>query len=107
MKNIKIIFLCILAIILVSCSNKVTDTRNTGVLANDDVVSSVKQEIDDKENSLLAAEGDVFWTKSGTSWHESYTCSYLSNSKAIYHGTIHEAKLEGKIKPCSRCSSGE
>ena len=104
----KILALCIiLACFFASCSNAVDGTRNTGILADEGAVSSIKQEIEDRENSLLAAEGDVFWTASGTSWHESYKCSYLSNSKTIYHGTVEEAKLEGKSKPCSRCSSGE
>ena len=107
MKKTKIILLCLILCLLTSCSENATDTRNTGILANDEVVSSIKQEIEDRENSLLAAEGDVFWTASGTSWHESYKCSYLTNSKTIYHGTIDEAKLDGKTKPCSKCSSGE
>ena len=107
MKKTKVILLCLALCLLASCSENVTDARNTGILANDEVVSSIKQEIEDRENSLLAADGDVFWTPSGTSWHESYKCSYLTNSKTIYHGTVDEAKLEGKTKPCSRCSSSE
>lgn len=107
MKKTKIILLCLALCLLASCSENATNTRNTGILANDEVVSSIKQEIEDRENSLLAADGDVFWTPSGTSWHENYKCSYLTNSKTIYHGTVDEAKLEGKTKPCSRCSSGE
>lgn len=111
MKILELTALCIvLCCFFASCSNALNYTgsaRNTGILADDAAVSSIKQEIEDRENSLLAAEGDVFWTASGTSWHESYKCSYLTNSKTIYHGTVEQAQLEGKSKPCSRCSSGK
>ena len=108
MKIVKILAFGLVAFgFLVSCSNNVDSTRNTGILANDEVVSSIKQEIEDRENSLLAVDGDVFWTPSGTNWHESYKCSYLTNSKTIYHGTVEEAKLEGKEKVCERCSHDE
>ncbi|MBO5716109.1 MAG: hypothetical protein J6S23_06960 [Clostridia bacterium] len=108
MKIIKIIALCLIVVcFFASCSNNSDKIRNTGILANDEAISSIKQEIEDKENSYLAAEGDVFWTSSGTNWHQSYKCSYLSNSKTIYHGTIEEAKLEGKVKACERCSKVE
>ena len=108
MKIVKILaFGFVVVCYLVSCSNNINSTRNTGILANDEVVSSIKQEIEDRENSLLAVDGDVFWTPSGTNWHESYKCSYLSNSKTIYHGTVEEAKLEGKEKACERCSHSE
>ena len=105
MKSIKITVLCILVVsVFTACVNNTTKTRNTGILANDEAVSSVKQEIEDMKNSLLANEGDVFWTPSGTIWHGSIDCSYLVNSKTIYHGSIEEAKLEGKERACEKCA---
>lgn len=107
MKLIKIIVLCLLlAVALPSCNADSDGEKNTGILANRDVVSSIRQELEDRENSLLANEGDVFWTKSGTLWHSTYKCSYLANSKTIYHGTVEEAKLDGKQGSCERCGSG-
>ena len=105
MKSIKIAALCILIVsVFTACVNNATETRNTGILANEEVVSSVKQEIENMENSLLANEGDVFWTPSGTIWHGSTDCSYLVNSKTIYHGSVEQAKLEGKERACERCA---
>ena len=105
MKYTKLMVLCFaLALILISCDSPTKQSRNTGILANNKVVSSIKQEMADKENLLLANKDDVFWTPSGSIWHASYECSYLANSKVIYHGTVEEAKLDGKGRACERCA---
>ncbi len=105
MKIIKIVTIFLaLCLILPACSSKNNEEKYTGMLANEEVVSSIRQDIQDKENSLKAGDGDVFWTESGKLWHETYECSYLKNSKTILHGTLEEAKLEGKEKACDRCS---
>lgn len=91
---------------LFSCDKNGDKNLNNGILANKEVVSSIRQELEDKENALLANPGDVFWTASGSLWHSTYTCSYLSRSNTIYHGTIEAAKLEGKTKSCDRCGAG-
>ena len=105
MKNNKFVVFCIVCcLILPACTAKSDDSKYTGVRANEEVVSSIRQEIKDKENSLLANENDVFWTESGKLWHSDHNCSYLANSKTILHGTIEEAKLEGKEKGCERCT---
>ena len=107
MKTVSLIILSIiLCLILSSCNAKVDNSRYSGVRADESVVSSIRQDIKDKEDSFLANENDVFWTESGKIWHKSYNCSYLANSKTILHGTIEEAKLEGKEKACERCSFG-
>lgn len=108
MKNFKIIILSVVAFALLSsCGLNMSEPKNTGIFVNKDVLASIRQELADKENSLLAKDGDVFWSKSGTIWHSSHTCSYLANSKVVYHGTVDEAKLEGKQRACSRCCGGE
>lgn len=105
MKNTKIAVICLfVALFCFSCVSRTNESRNMGILANDEAVSSVKQEIADRENSLLANENDVFWTPSGTIWHGSTDCSYLANSKTIYHGSIEQAKLEGKERACEKCA---
>ena len=99
------LILCVLCLALPACTPEDNDDRYTGILANEGIVSSIRQEMIDKENSLLANDGDVFWTESGKLWHKTPDCSYLANSKTVLHGTVEEAKFEGKEKPCSRCAS--
>lgn len=106
-KYLALIFVFLaLSVILPSCNGEGNASKNTGILADRNVISSIRQEIADKENSSLAVDGDVFWTASGALWHASYNCSYLSNSKTVYHGTIDEAKLLGKSRECERCGTG-
>lgn len=108
MRIIKLaVFSLALCLIFSACAYQNEDMGYTGMRANESVVSSIRQDIQDKENSLLASDGDVFWTESGSLWHGSYKCSYLANSKTILHGTIEEAKLAGKERACERCSSGD
>ena len=104
MKLIKLlIFLVIFAIAFPSCVYSTNLDKSTGVLVDRDVMSSILQDMEDKENSYLVEDGEVFWTPSGKIWHATYECSYLSNSKEIYHGSIEEAMLEGKERACTRC----
>ncbi len=103
MKLINLLMLCLAISSFFTSCNQQIEEKYTGILANDDVISSIRQDIADKENSLLANDGDVFWTESGKLWHKSLECSYLANSKKILHGSVEEAKLEGKEKACSRC----
>lgn len=101
------IFCALFSLILTSCLYVESNDKNGGVLLNQDVLSSILKDMEDRENSLLAEDGDVFWTPSGSIWHASYECSYLSNSKEIYHGTVEEAMLDGKERACSRCFAND
>ncbi len=108
MKALKIlIFFTLLAICLSACAYSDGTDKKDGILLDGDVLSSIIKDAQDKENSLTANEGDVFWTSSGKIWHKSADCSYLSNSKEIYHGTVDEAMLEGKERACDRCFATE
>ena len=108
MKTIKILLTLVLCFtILVSCKIDDDIKQHGGILADRDIVSSILKELEDKKNSSLAEDGDVFWSLSGTIWHKSADCSYLSNSKEVYHGSIEDAKLEGKVRECTRCFSTE
>ena len=98
-----LVFCVVFVAIFTSCSSGSTDGKNQGILVDRDVLSSILKDVQDKEDSLLAEDGDVFWTPSGSMWHASVNCSYLSNSKEIYHGSLDEARLAGKEKECSRC----
>ena len=106
MKFVKLtVVLFVFTFFVSACAVTNDEERYMGVLANDEVVSSIRQDISDRENSLLANANHVFWTESGKLWHQSYDCSYLANSKTVIHGTEEEAKFEGKEKACERCSS--
>lgn len=100
-----LILITILLLGMLSCVYRDDDGAVGAIAADDDTVASVKRELEDMEISLLASEGDVFWTKSGTLWHSSYKCSYIINSKTVYHGSVEDAMLEGKVKACERCSA--
>lgn len=107
MKFYRLLAICfIFCLVFSSCVSANDDTKYTGMRADEENVSSVKQSIKDKENSFLADDGDVFWTESGKNWHRNYDCSHLANSKVVIHGTIEEAKLASKEKECDRCYSG-
>ena len=104
MKTVKTLLLCLfLTLTVASCAMGSAGEGFIGILADGETVSSVRAELEEKENSLLASEGDVFWTPSGTLWHTTYKCSYISRSKTVYHGTLEEAKLDGKSGACSAC----
>lgn len=81
--------------------------KENGLLANAEVISSIRNDLNNKENSLLASEDDVFWSPSGSIWHFTHECGYLANSKTVYHGTVEEAKLEGKERACTKCGGND
>ncbi len=45
----------------------------------------------------------VYFTPNGTVYHLRKDCSSLSRSKEILEGTVEDAYLEGKEKPCKQC----
>lgn len=108
MKTINLLICLILAVLIFSsCTSNADENRQNSVLVDRDVLSSIIQDIEDKENSYLADDGNVFWTDSGKIWHATYECSYLANSNEILHGTIEQAMLEGKERACTRCFTTE
>lgn len=102
-----LIFCMLLALTLTSCSGGTKIEKDLGILVTDEVLSSIVKDMQDKGDSSLADDGDVFWTPSGKIWHKSSECSYLSSSKEIYHGSIEEAMLEGKERQCTKCFADE
>ena len=99
------IILCITLplLVLVSCADD-GKPRNTGIQANEELLEQIRQELEDKKQPILADEGDVFWTPSGSIWHTSSLCSSLQRSETILHGSIDEARTAGMEKECSRCA---
>ena len=49
---------------------------------------------------------NVYWVPKGTVYHSTSSCSYLDRSQRIYHGTVSEARMNGKSRGCSRCANG-
>lgn len=45
----------------------------------------------------------VYFTPNGESYHFTKSCSTLSRSKTILHGTLKEAINSGHAGPCNRC----
>ncbi len=98
--------LLIISVFLPACRDESDIFGSSGILADKNVISSIRQEIADKKNSSLAQPGDVFWTEGGALWHTTDACSYLANSKTVYHGTLNEAEALGKSRGCDRCGGG-
>ncbi len=44
-----------------------------------------------------------YYTAGGTVWHCDSSCASLSRSKNVLEGTVSEAMLSGKTRPCTRC----
>jgi len=98
-----------------------------GILLNDEKMSQIKQEILTEEETGNESEDEsdktisntteseassdidyeskivVYWTKTGSAWHESVSCSHINNKPNIMAGTIEQAMSAGKTNACSRC----
>lgn len=98
-----VIILLTVALQFVGCAD--AKTYGNTVRVNGSVISSVSKEVESKTDPFSDdMEGCVFWTKSGTFWHTSISCHYLSRSKTIIHGTVEDAMFAGKSGICSTCS---
>lgn len=47
----------------------------------------------------------VYWTPSGSVWHESASCGSLSKAAAVASGNSADALEAGKKRPCSVCAT--
>lgn len=99
---------CVLlaALMMTSCKGG-EEPRNSGIKANEELLNSIYQELQEQKQPILADEGDVFFTPNGTIWHTDPECSSLARSETILHGTIEEAMTAGKERACLRCSKSE
>lgn len=84
------------------CSPNSTETPDITVSTTEPDVTTERylKEYDANGNLL------VFWTESGSVWHECRACSSLSNTAAdaICRGTESEALAQGKQRACKICS---
>lgn len=122
-KIISILLLVLISLAMFACDfDESQNHLSGGVLLDDERISEIKNEIlsgateeeteekTTEENTNSANEnneekdGVVYWTESGSVWHESATCSHLKNSSKIVSGSVADAQKAGKSKACSRCS---
>jgi len=54
---------------------------------------------------LESAEGEraCYYSAGGTVWHYEKSCSALAHSGTLQYGTVKQALLDGKSRPCIRC----
>ena len=96
--------------------SEIETTESDGTNSDDTPVqestTSVEGETDSVDNSAESSNENgnkdeisnkVYWTKSGSVWHTTSECRYLSKSTNILSGSIDEAKEAGKAKACSGC----
>jgi hypothetical protein len=60
---------------------------------------------DESVQAESPCDGDrsCYYTPGGTVWHYDRSCSALSHSENVQEGTVNEAMLQGKSRPCARC----
>ena len=59
-----------------------------------------------KENTTQSNTGNdraCYYTTGGTVWHYDSSCALLLHSKDVRTGTVEQAMLAGKLRPCTRC----
>ncbi len=112
MKKAVSLILILLSFLLLSCEgrNRYDREYESGFRVTSDVMSFVQyHRSSDAEQTTSPKEYSedtvCYWTKSGSVWHLMPDCSYLRNSKNIISGTVKDAALAEKLKPCSRCCS--
>ena len=56
-------------------------------------------------SELSDADGDraCYYTVGGAVWHYDPSCASLSQSENVQGGTVEQAMLAGKTRPCARC----
>lgn len=81
-----------------------------------EVTEDITQEIEDQTENISSEKYPkdymedgtllVYWTKSGTVWHESLSCPSLANTvkNNIFYGTSEDAIVAGKERACKKCS---
>ena len=111
------ILVCLLLVCsaLVACANEEPLIEYDGrLLTREELEALVSASLETEETPTVTlvrfgeseVEEDlrVYWSKSGSVWHASPTCSHLSKSNAVYYGTLDEAKSAGKSRCCATCS---
>lgn len=122
-KTSSVIILILLTLSLFACDfDESKNNLSGGMLLNDEKMSQIKQEIlsgeeteSESENIVSSTESEdtsdsgnasnkiVYWSITGSVWHESISCSHINNNPDIMAGTVNQAIEAKKTKPCSRC----
>ena len=115
MRRIGFVLVCVLVVVsLASCSDS-RDGFYTGEILGSEALESIlasvgtdtpttKQQEDTKSPETAPPEDGVYyWTEKGSVWHTLRDCSYLSESQNVFEGSMDNAVVAGKERPCSRC----
>ena len=94
-----------------NCAEDIDYAAVTEVDAQTSEYSEGDTSVEQKQNKYpkdYSADGIllVYWTKSGTVWHESASCPSLANTdkENILCGNSDEAIVAGKERACKKCS---
>lgn len=101
------LFILVLALALVGCSEQRMRTENGEELGRDEQQSLYDDRLEQQGEPDVSAKGTVYWTQSGTKYHRDPACSYIKNAKELHSGTVAEAANYGASNPCSRCGGGK
>ena len=76
------------------------------VLSREEQITLYEQRLEEQSEPNVTAKGTVYWSKSGSKYHNDPKCSHLQNAKELYSGTVAQAANYGADSPCSRCAGG-
>ncbi|MBQ9152104.1 MAG: hypothetical protein IJX72_07620 [Clostridia bacterium] len=108
----RFISVLILLLLLPSCTP--SDSFSAGQPLSRDELASLSAELftqaGEPDTGTEAADkytdrepNTVYWTESGSVYHQYRDCYHLRDSKSIKSGTVLTARMAGKEKVCSEC----
>ena len=119
MRKILIIAVLVSAALLGSCvADEPRVEYNGELLSQEDIFALADQftatetveeetESEESEETREPADGVVYWTESGSVFHERLSCGHLSKKNEIISGSIEEAIAEGKARGCAFCTESQ
>ena len=84
-----------------SSTLEVDDSQTEGNSVAQAISTSQQTDSDTTSDEIIVSV--VYWTESGSVWHNKKDCSALARSKIIMSGSTHDAVEAGKERVCKRC----
>ena len=115
MRYLRVVLLCVLAAVFLASCDARADGFYTGEVLGSEALESIIASVGTDTPTTKGQEetrtpeteppedGVYYWTEKGNVWHTRRDCSYLSESKDVFEGSIDNAVEAGKERPCSRC----
>ena len=114
-KGIWLIAIAVSLVILSSCAKEapieggpitpeMLESVSAALTESSTMASVSTQTAQSAPESEAAVPDVVYWTESGTVYHITDQCGTLKNSTSILHGSVEEAMLAKKERPCKSCS---